>query len=112
MRAGYRIADRNWRGGGGEIDCIAWDGDVLVFVEVRARAAVSHGRPGATVGIGKQRRVLRAAMAYLSGPLARPPAQIRFDVVEIVGRDAAEVVILRAAFDASALHGRGGVPIV
>ena len=36
-REGYRIVRRNFRAPGGEIDIIAWDGDVLCFVEVRSR---------------------------------------------------------------------------
>ena len=34
---GYRIAERNVRLRRGEIDIVAWDGDVLVFVDVRSR---------------------------------------------------------------------------
>lgn len=113
LRAGYTIVGRNWRGGGGELDRIARDGAVLAFVEVRARRSVRHGRPAATVGPGKQRKLVRAALAYCRdhGQLA---ATIRFDVVEVVidprGR-AVDVVILRGAFDASAAHGRGAVPL-
>lgn len=108
MRAGYTILARNWRGGGGEIDRIALDRDVLVFVEVRARTRVRHGRPAATVGHAKQRKVVRAALAYRRPPRLRIGGQ-RFDVVEVVfdreGRPL-EVEIIRGAFDASVLCSR------
>ena len=36
-RAGYQILDRNWRVRGGELDIVALDGSILVFVEVKVR---------------------------------------------------------------------------
>lgn len=113
LRARYTILARNWRGGGGELDLVARDGLVLAFVEVRARRSLRHGRPAATVGTSKQRKLVRAALAYCRdhGQLA---ASIRFDVVEVVidpRGGAADVTILRGAFDASAAHGRGAVPL-
>lgn len=116
MRAGYRILARNWRGGGGELDLVALDRDVLVFVEVRARTTVRHGRPSETVGFVKQRRVVRAAVAYRAQVRSpRALGGIRFDVVEVVVDEeghATEVEILRAAFDASVLVTRGGTPLL
>src|SRR2546421_87475 len=44
---GMRILMRNYRGPAGEIDLIARDGDVLVFVEVKTRRA---GIPAEAVG--------------------------------------------------------------
>jgi putative endonuclease len=38
-RAGYRIVERNWRTRGGEIDIVALNDDILVFIEVRARSS-------------------------------------------------------------------------
>ena len=88
-RAGYQIAERNWRGAGGEIDRIAWDGETLVFVEIRARTRDRGGDPAATVGPAKQRHVIRAAAAYLMALSPLPP--VRFDVVAIVG-DRVEII--------------------
>lgn len=100
--AGYRIVERNWRGGGAEVDRIAWDEDVLCFVEVRARRRTDCGRPEETVGRSKQRHLVRAAMAYLMGfpPGAQP--MVRFDVVSVVEREHedAEVTLIKNAFDA------------
>ena len=98
--AGYVIVDRNWRGGGGEIDRVAWDGDTLCFVEVRARSRVDFGRPAETVDRRKQRKVVRAARAYLMGFAVWP--MVRFDVVSIVVADegACVVELVQNAFDA------------
>src|SRR5215468_4634450 len=49
---GYRIVTSPYRVKGGEVDIIAWDGDVLVFVEVKARRNVEP--PEDSVGIRKQ----------------------------------------------------------
>lgn len=101
-REGYVVIERNWRLALGEIDRIAWEGDVLCFIEVRARATDLFGIPAATVNRAKQRRLIRAAAAYLArfSPGARPMA--RFDVVSIVdrGRGSADITVIRNAFDA------------
>lgn len=61
----YRLVARNWRVRGGEIDIIAVDGDVLVFVEVRARARHGPVIAEATVDERKLTRIMLAADAYL-----------------------------------------------
>lgn len=83
VELGYEILERNWRGGGGELDRIARDGDVLVFVEIRARRTDAHGEPWETVGREKQRRLARAALAYLARPEVGR-SDVRFDLVSVV----------------------------
>ena len=61
---GYRIVTSAYRANGGEVDVIAWDGNVLVFVEVKARQTAEP--PEDAVGFMKQQRIIRAAQAYLS----------------------------------------------
>jgi putative endonuclease len=85
---GMRILARNVRPSGrrGEIDLIAADGDVLVFVEVKARRdGSSRGpeRPVLAVGPRKQIQLRRLATAWLAGRPAGLPRyrEIRFDVV-------------------------------
>ena len=96
---GLRLVVRNYRTpgrGGGEIDLImrATDG-TMVFVEVRKRAAGTHGGAAASVGFSKQRRIIFAARFYLMGLATLPPC--RFDVVAV---GPAGVQWLQAAFDA------------
>lgn len=98
-RAGYQILERNVRLAGAELDVVARDGDAVVFVEVRSRSSRRRGAPLETIGWEKQRRVARAAAAYLARHrLEGVPA--RFDVVGVDwagGRPACTLV--RGAFD-------------
>jgi putative endonuclease len=80
---GYRIVERNHRNHGGEIDVIAWDGDTLCFLEVKARAATRYGPAIAAVGWQKRRRLGRAASLYLALRRLEPPC--RFDVLGVEG---------------------------
>lgn len=102
VRQGYVIIERNWRGAGAEIDRIAWLGELLCFVEVRARRRADWGRPEATVGRAKQRHLVRAATSYLTrfSSLAMPMA--RFDVVSVLQDEQGEleVTLFENAFDA------------
>jgi putative endonuclease len=82
-RHGLRLLAANFRCSGGEIDLIMQDGAVVVFVEGRQRASASHGGAAASVTIHKQRRLLRAAHAWLSRYRRLPPCRI--DVVAIDG---------------------------
>src|SRR5262245_12058550 len=81
---GYRIVERNFRCKVGELDIVARDRGVLVFVEVRSRADHQHGHALEMVGRTKQRRVSRVAQCYLA---YRRPCfeEARFDVVAITG---------------------------
>ena len=91
---GLAILARNFRARVGEVDVIAQEGDVLVFVEVRLRSSGSHGGALESITPRKQRRIQAAANAYLS-KLRRAP-RCRFDVVLI---EDGEMRWLKAAFD-------------
>lgn len=81
---GYRIAERNWRAGRrGEIDIIAYDGDVLVFAEVKAREAGSLGGPLEAVTAAKRRKLLSLAREYLYRRGLYGQVDCRFDVIGI-----------------------------
>jgi putative endonuclease len=62
----YTIVARNYRCRAGEIDLVALDGPVLVFVEVRSRRGVGAGTPLESVDHRKQARVTRVARHFLS----------------------------------------------
>lgn len=87
---GYEILGRNVKSPGAEIDLVAADGSVIVFVEVktRTRSGVS-GREAVTTA--KQKRICKGAMYYLMrhGLMNR---QARFDVIEIQGGRIAHIV--------------------
>ncbi|TDM09981.1 MAG: YraN family protein [Ideonella sp. MAG2] len=102
-RHGLALVERNYRVArgpsrrAGEIDLIMRDRDgTLVFVEVRARRASSHGGAAASVTHSKQAKLVFAAQCYLSRLPQLPPC--RFDVVAVEGE---QVHWLKAAFDAA-----------
>src|SRR2546427_11918336 len=63
---GYRILERNYRTRRGEIDLIAEDGRILVFVEVKVRLDDRFGGPAAAITRAKQARIARLAQQYLA----------------------------------------------
>jgi putative endonuclease len=95
-RHGLSIVARNYRTRVGEIDLVARDGEVLVFVEVRMRASDAFGDAAESITAGKRSRIEAAARHFLMALGSEPPC--RFDVVTLDGPDAGW---MRAAFDAS-----------
>lgn len=76
----YRIVASGYRTKDGEVDIVAWDGDVLVFVEVKARRTTEP--PEDAVGFRKKQRIIRAAQSYLSRHhLHEAPS--RFDILAV-----------------------------
>ena len=63
---GYRILATNVWTGGYELDLVVRRGRRLVFCEVKSKTGSRYGRPEAMVGREKQRRLLRAAEAWLA----------------------------------------------
>jgi putative endonuclease len=97
-RRGYAILERRYRTRCGEIDVIADDGGVLVFVEVKARAAAEFGTAAEAVTRQKQRKLARMATDYLARAEIRN-RPCRFDVVAIDDCDVnPRVVLYRSAF--------------
>jgi putative endonuclease len=84
-RRGCRIVARNYRprSGGVEIDLVAWHGETLVFVEVKARATEDFGTPDRAVDTTKQTYLIRAGRDY-ARRAGVPWDRTRFDIVGIV----------------------------
>jgi putative endonuclease len=79
---GYKILERNFKSELGEVDIIARDGRVLVFVEVKTREQ-DDPTPEEQVNQIKRHQLTKAAKFYLARyGVPQPPA--RFDVVAIV----------------------------
>ena len=89
-RIGYRIVAQNVRPipgmSRGEIDIVAREDDVLVFVEVKTRSSETWGRPASSIDARKRRAFSRAALDYLSA-IKNPEIKVRFDIVEVLLRD-------------------------
>lgn len=82
-RLGYRILETNVRFVGGELDLIAEDDGVLVFVEVRARGSSLFGTAEESIGAQKRRRIVLAAETYLQRHEEAAARPSRIDVVAI-----------------------------
>lgn len=79
-KKGYLILEKNFSNKYGEIDIIAQDHDVIVFVEVKAKTGIDFGTPEEMINRGKLQRVRNMGMIYLSGR----SVPCRIDVVAIV----------------------------
>ncbi len=80
-KRGYRILAKRFRALDGEIDLICRDGDVIVFLEVKARPNARMGKGIEAVNADKRRRLRAAAGVYLKrSKLLDAPC--RFDIIE------------------------------
>lgn len=80
----YQILERNYRIRSGEIDIIARDGTVLVFIEVKYRKNDESGNPLEAVDIRKQKKIINVAHYYLYQK-KYGDVPCRFDVIGICG---------------------------
>ncbi|MBN2789994.1 MAG: YraN family protein [Candidatus Delongbacteria bacterium] len=96
---GYEIIKRNFQYSNfGEIDIIAKDKNVLVFVEVKANRTSQFGNPVLRVGISKQRQIYKVAQIYMLYNNIRN-TDCRFDVIAIeMGYEKNEITHIENAF--------------
>ncbi len=84
LAQGYQILERNVHTPEGELDIVAKQGEWLVFVEVKARGSETFGSPEEAITNSKQRRLRKAAWAFLQEQ-GQLDADWRIDVVAIDG---------------------------
>ncbi|MDO4556740.1 MAG: YraN family protein [Lachnospiraceae bacterium] len=92
----YQIVVRNYRCRMGEIDLIGWDGDCLVFIEVKYRTTYHQGGAFMAVNPKKQHRISMVAAFYLLDHQLSEETCCRFDVVAI---DGTKISLIKNAFD-------------
>lgn len=85
IASGLRIVARNARYRDGEVDLVAREREVLVFVEVRMRGSLRFGGAAVSVNSLKQKRIARAAQQWLFGEYGERWPACRFDVVTVDG---------------------------
>lgn len=90
-RKGYRILARQSRSRIGEIDLIAQDGEVIVFVEVKTRSSANAGHPAEAITFTKRKQLTRAALAWLKRRRLFEHHS-RFDVIAITWEDREPVI--------------------
>jgi len=81
-KKGVQILERNWRYRRAEIDIIAKEGDVLLFVEVKTRSDVYFGRPESFVSQRKRDLMADASAVYMEE--IGHDWEIRFDIIAII----------------------------
>ncbi len=89
-KKGFKILRTNYRTPLGEIDIIAKDGDVLVFVEVKTRADDAFGSPFEAVTPRKREKIKKVALCFMKG--LRNETAARFDVLSIMARDGRQFI--------------------
>ena len=90
-KSGFKIVARNWMrpGAHGELDIVAKEGEILVFVEVRSRGAAALVGGFNSIRHHKREVLRETCLAYMA-KMRKRPQTYRFDVVEISyrsGRD-------------------------
>ncbi len=81
-RRGYKVLELNYRCALGELDIIAEDHGVLIFVEVKTRLTTGFGVPQAAVTPAKQQKMAQIAQNYLAHKELWG-VDCRFDVVAV-----------------------------
>lgn len=82
-REGYDVIERNWRTRVGELDIVALDDDVLVFVEVRVRTGDRVVMADETVDAAKLTKIMRAAEMFVAAHPEHEDRVWRIDFVAI-----------------------------
>jgi len=99
-RLGWRVVARNFRTRLGELDLIAADADVLVFVEVKTCRA-GRGHPWQSLHERKRSQVRRMAPSFLNSSERPWFRELRFDAIGVT-LDADDALVrldhLQAAF--------------
>lgn len=97
QKKNYEILEQNFQNRYGEIDIIAKDGDILVFVEVKYRASNRYGDPLEAVHPAKQKKISRVAFGYYNSSIKAKGLSCRFDVIAVYGNE--RIVHIENAFD-------------
>ena len=88
QQRGHKLVARNVLFKRGELDLVTWQGQTLVFTEVRTQSSMAFGTPAESVNARKQASVRRAAHTFLSRAFkdGRLP-DCRFDIVWLLAHD-------------------------
>ena len=79
-KKGFQILENNFHNRFGEIDIIARDKNILVFVEVKAKKGLDFGTPEEMINQQKLKRIQNMAAIYMKGETL----PCRIDIVAII----------------------------
>jgi putative endonuclease len=100
-RLGFVVTARGWRTprARGDLDLIAWEKDVLCFIEVKTRTTRAVAPAEAAVN-GEKKRMLRKMAHYYVRQLPRRDVPVRFDILSIYleAGKSADFALFRGAF--------------
>lgn len=99
-KKGYKLVTANYRCQYGEIDLIARDADILIFIEVKTRTSTDFGDPAAAVDYRKQQQISKVAHHYLVTH-HNDDVDARFDVISVLSPNGkkTEIEHITNAFD-------------
>jgi putative endonuclease len=98
QKNGFTVVARNYKpGADSEIDIVARQGDLVIFVEVKSRTSAEFGSPDRAIDQEKQRHIVRAARAYVNRA-AIEWNQVRFDTISVIFTDPPSIVHQQDAF--------------
>ena len=83
VRRGWSIVAHRFRNGHRDVDLVARRGDLIAFVEVKARRDLTHGDPIEAVGWRKRRELMRSAQVWIDRH-GRAGEAYRFDVIGVL----------------------------
>lgn len=78
----YKVIERNFRKGFGEIDIIAIDEGTLVFIEVKTRTSQKFGTPLESINRWKLKTLVRTVQYYRMTHLNMPDS-LRIDAIAV-----------------------------
>ena len=77
------ILERDWKSGHNDLDIVAIDKDMMVFVEVKTRRNRLYGDPEEAIDYRKLQSLQSAVNHYVKSHHVTAP--VRFDIISIVG---------------------------
>lgn len=100
-RLGFVVTARGWRSprAHGDLDLVAWENDVLCFIEVKTRTTRAVAPAEAAVD-GDKKRMLRKMAHYYVRQLPNRDVPVRFDILSIYfeAGKSADFTLFRGAF--------------
>ncbi len=82
INKGYEILALNYRYSRAEVDIIAKNANVLVFIEVKTKSYTFYGDPSESVTAAKERMYFDAANKYMEE--IEWDGEIRFDIISLI----------------------------
>ena len=96
VKNSIRVIERNFSCKQGEIDIIGYDGNCLVFFEVKYRKSKTYGSALEAVNFGKQKKICKVADFYRYIHHIDENHQVRYDVIGVENN---EIIWIKIAFE-------------